>query len=108
MQRAVTAEPTAPPPRAWAPPPAPPRQDRYATLGPLASVLLFLAAIIAAFWYLRNEENERARESVQRDAEIAQQQIRLRLIENQEQLVRMAREIVTRTVDSDEFLGQAS
>ena len=30
------------------------RQDRFATLGPLASVLLFLAAIISAFWYLRN------------------------------------------------------
>ena len=30
-----------------------------ATLGPLVSVLLFLAAIISAFWYLRNEEFER-------------------------------------------------
>ena len=35
------------------------RQDRYATFGPLVSVLLFLAAIILAFWYLRNEEFER-------------------------------------------------
>jgi PAS domain S-box-containing protein len=87
---------------------SPARQDRFATLGPLAAVLLFLAAIIAAFWYLRNEELTRERESVQRDAEVAQQQIRLKLIENQEQLVRMAREIVTRTIDGDEFLGQAS
>src|SRR3982751_6261897 len=70
------------------------RQDRYATLGPLVSVLLFLAAIILAFWYLRNEEFEREQESVKRDTEIAQQQIRLRLIENQEQLVRIAREVV--------------
>ena len=38
---------------------SPARQDRYATLGPLVSVLLFLAAIISAFWYLRNEELER-------------------------------------------------
>ena len=73
---------------------SPARQDRFATLGPLVSVLLFLAAIISAFWYLRNEEFEREQESVKRDTEIAQQQIRLRLIENQEQLVRMAREIV--------------
>jgi len=36
------------------------RQDRFATLGPLVSVLLFLAAIVAAFWTLRNEEIERA------------------------------------------------
>src|SRR3954454_20997610 len=84
------------------------RQDRYATLGPLLSVLLFLAAITSAFWYLRNEEFEREQESVKRDAEVAQQQIRLRLIENQEQLVRIAREIVTRTIDRDDFLGQAA
>ena len=84
------------------------RQDRFATLGPLISVLLFLAAIISAFWYLRNEEFEREQESVKRDTEIAQQQIRLRLIENQEQLVRIAREIVTRAIDRDQFLVQAS
>ena len=86
---------------------SPARQDRFATIGPLVSVLLFLAAIISAFWYLRNEELERETESVKRDTEIAQQQIRLRLIENQEQLVRMAREVVTRAIDTDEFLGQA-
>jgi PAS domain S-box-containing protein len=84
------------------------RQDRFATLGPLVSVMLFLAAIILAFWYLRNEEFEREQESVKRDTEIAQTQIRLRLIENQEQLVRIAREIVTRAIDRDQFLAQAS
>ena len=82
------------------------RQDRFATLGPLISVMLFLAAIILAFWYLRNEEFEREQESVKRDSEVAQQQIRLRLIENQEQLVRIAREIVTRTIDREQFLLQ--
>ncbi len=87
---------------------SPARQDRYATLGPLISVLLFLAAIISAFWYLRNEEIEREQASVKRDTEIAQQQIRLRLIENQEQLVRIAREIVTRQIDQDEFLAQGA
>ena len=44
-------------------------------LAPLISVLLFLAAIISAFWYLRNEEIERETESVKRDVEITQQQI---------------------------------
>ncbi|MFZ2648544.1 MAG: PAS domain S-box protein [Burkholderiaceae bacterium] len=83
------------------------RQDRYATFGPLASVVLFLGAIILAFWYLRNEEFERERAAVQRDTEVAQQQIRLRLIENQEQLVRIAREIVTRVIDQADFLGDA-
>jgi PAS domain S-box-containing protein len=80
----------------------PARQDRFATLAPLVSVLLFLAAIVSAFWTLRNEEFEREAESVKRDAEIAQQQIRLRLIENQEQVVQLARQIVTREIDADE------
>lgn len=87
---------------------SPTRQDRFATLAPLASVLLFLAAIISAFWYLRNEEIDRETETVKRDTEIAQQQIRLRLIENQEQLVRMARELVTRELDASDFTPQAT
>ncbi len=87
---------------------SPTRQDRFATLGPLLSVLLFLAAIISAFWYLRNEEIERETDSVKRDAELTQQQISLRLIQNQEVLVRISRELVTRTIDAEEFLGQAT
>jgi len=86
---------------------SPARQDRFATLGPLLSVLLFLAAIISAFWYLRNEEIERETESVKRDTEITQQQLGLRLIQNQEALIRMARELVTRDISSEEFDAQA-
>ncbi len=86
---------------------SPARQDRFATLGPLLSVLLFLAAIISAFWYLRNEEIEREAESVKRDTELTQQQIGLRLIQNQEALIRIARDLVSRVSDSDEFIGQA-
>ncbi|MBK7262422.1 MAG: PAS domain S-box protein [Rubrivivax sp.] len=87
---------------------SPARQDRFATLAPLSSVLLFLAAIISAFWYLRNEEIERETESVRRDTEITQQQINLRLIQNQEQLIRMARDLVTRTVDQVAFAAMAA
>ncbi|TAL27834.1 MAG: PAS domain-containing sensor histidine kinase, partial [Aquabacterium sp.] len=94
--------------RRWWREQSPARQDRYATLGPLVSVMLFLAAIVAAFWYLRNEEIERERESVKRDTEVVQQQIRMRLIENQEQLVRIARDVVTRDADASKFLEQAS
>ena len=83
------------------------RQDRFVTMAPLVSVLLFLAAIISAFWYLRNEEVERETESLKRDTEIVQQQLRLHLIENQEQLVRMASELVKRETDVDDFIGQA-
>jgi len=38
-------------------------------LAPLAAVLLFLAAIVAAFGYLRLEEMDREQEAVQRDVE---------------------------------------
>ena len=51
----------------------PTRQDRYAMLAPLAAVLLFLAAIVSAFWYLRLEEMDREQEAVKRDVEYAQQ-----------------------------------
>ena len=87
---------------------SPARQDNFATLAPLLSVLLFLAAIILAFWYLRNEELEREQEAVQRDTEVAQQQIRLHLIENQEQMVRIARELVAHETNRKEFLLQAA
>ena len=86
---------------------SPSQQDRYATLGPLVSVLLFLAAIIVAFWYLRNEEIEREQESVRRDTEVVQQQIRMRLMENQEQLQRLAHELGNRAISQDAFLRQA-
>jgi len=82
-------------------------QDRFAVLTPLAAVLLFLAAIIAAFGYLRLEELEREQEAVNRDVEYTQQQLRLRLLERQEQLMRMARELSTRELKVDEFRGQA-
>ncbi len=85
---------------------SPARQDRFATLAPLISVLLFLAAIISAFWYLRNEEIERETESVKRDTEITQQQIGLRLIQNQEFVIRLARELVSREIGTDALREQ--
>ncbi|MBT9487987.1 MAG: PAS domain S-box protein [Rubrivivax sp.] len=83
---------------------SPARQDRFVTVAPLVSVLLFLAAIISAFWYLRNEEFERETESVKRDVEVTQQQIGLRLIQHQEQLVRLAGELATRPMPAAELL----
>ena len=87
---------------------SPTRQDRFATLGPLISVLLFLAAIIAAFWTLRNEEIEREGEAVQRDTEIAQQQIRLFLSDDQEQLMRLARDVGSGALDAKAFSAAAT
>ena len=85
----------------------PQMQDRFAVLAPLAAVLLFLAAIVAAFGYLRLEELEREQEAVNRDVEYTQQQLRLRLLERQEQLMRMARELSNHELDANDFRGQA-
>ena len=68
-------------------------QDRFAFLAPLVAVLLFMAAILAAFWYLKYEELNREQELVQRDVEYAQQRVRLRLVERQEAVLRMARDL---------------
>ena len=85
----------------------PGRQDRFAMLAPLAAVLLFLAAIISAFWYLRLEEMDREQEADRRDVEYAQQRLRLRLLERQEQLMRIARDISNKDIDPEEFIGRA-
>jgi PAS domain S-box-containing protein len=85
----------------------PVHQDRFAMLAPLAAVLLFLAAIISAFGYLRLEEMDREQEAVKRDVEYAQQRVRLRLLERQEQLMRVARDIANKEVDPEEFVGRA-
>ena len=85
----------------------PHRQDRFAVLAPLVAVLLFLAAIVASFGYLRLEEIDREHEAVKRDVEYSQQRLRLRLLERQEQLMRIARDISNRELDPDEFLVRA-
>ena len=94
--------------RRWWRQQSPSRQDRYITLGPLFAVVLFLAAVVAAFGYLRIEEIDRERQAVRRDVEYAQQRLRLRLLERQEQLMRIARDVANREVDTEEFVVQAT
>ena len=86
---------------------SPNRQDRLALLGPLLSVLLFLGAILMAFAYLQYEETGREQESVRRDVEYAQQRLRLRLIERQEQLLRLARNITEDNYSFKDFKLEA-
>jgi PAS domain S-box-containing protein len=83
------------------------QQDRIALLAPLAAVVLFMAAIVSAFWYLRVEELGREQETVKRDMEYAQQRLRLRLIEQQEQFMRLARDVSNRDVTANQFVLEA-
>ncbi|MDO9143760.1 PAS domain-containing sensor histidine kinase [Rhodoferax sp.] len=85
----------------------PQRQDRFAMLAPLAAVVLFLVAILSAFAYLRLEEISREREAISRDVEYTQQRLRLRLLEQQEQLGRFAREVASREISHQDFLNRA-
>ena len=93
--------------RSWWVRQSPNRQDRFANLAPVAAVLLFLAAIASAFWYLRVEEVEREQEAIKRDVEYAQQRLRLRLIERQEQVMRLARDVSNREIRPEQFLSRA-
>ena len=76
-------------------------------LAPLAAVLLFFAAIASAFGYLQIEEVQREQEAVSRDVEYTQQRLRLRLLERQEQLMRIARELSNRELGADSFHNRA-
>ncbi len=93
--------------RQWWQKQTPVRQDRFANLAPVAAVVLFMAAIASAFWYLRGEEFEREQEAVRRDVEYAQQRLRLRLLERQEQIMRMARDISNQEMRKDQFAVRA-
>ena len=76
-------------------------------LGPLVAVLLFVAVMASAFAYLRIEEADREREAINRDIEYAQQRLRLRLLERQEQLMRIALQVTNREIGAAEFRMQA-
>ena len=93
--------------RRWWRKQSPSRQDRFITLGPLFAVILFLAAVVAAFAYLRLEEIDREQQAVTRDVEYAQQRLRLRLLERQEQLMRIGRDVSNQEIDTEEFVVQA-
>ncbi len=83
------------------------KQDRFATLAPIAAVLLFFSAISFSFWYLKIEEADREQEAVKRDVEYSQQRLRLRLLERQEQIMRLARDVSNKDVDLKEFSRRA-
>lgn len=83
------------------------RADWLSHLVPLATVLLFLAAMASAFWYLRVEEMHREREVIKRDLEYGQQHLRLHLLARQEQLMRLAQDIGNREANAAGFASRA-
>ena len=86
----------------------PNRQDRVALLAPIAAVVLFMAAIVAALGYLQIEEMDREQQAVQRDVEYTQQRLRLRLLERQEQLSRIGRALSSREINAEGFRARVA
>jgi len=76
-------------------------------IAPMAAVGIFLLTIVSSVGYLRIEEREREQESVQRDLEYAKQKRRLHLLEQQEQMLRMAREVGNDKYTAQEFSASA-
>ena len=62
------------------------RQDRLASLIPLVAVILFVVAVVTAITYLRMEERQSQRQSVQHAGEYTRQQIHGRLADRLEQI----------------------
>ncbi len=85
---------------------SPSKQDRFALIGPLVAVVLFLLAITTALWYLKYEELDREQEIVRRDVEYAQQRLRLRLLERQEQIMRIARDVANGQMQARQFTAE--
>ena len=93
--------------RAWWRQQSPVRQDRYAMIAPVATVMLFLAVVFLTIGYLRVEEADREREGIKRDVDYTQSQLRERLQDRKEQVLQIAKSIGRGLVDQAEFLGQS-
>ena len=71
------------------------RQDRLASLIPLVAVILFVVAVVTAITYLRMEERQSQRQSVQHAGEYTRQQIHGRLADRLEQIRGFAQYVMT-------------
>ena len=92
--------------RWWASLPAT-RQDRIATLSPVLAILLFLIAVATTFAYLRAEEQTRERSALLQDVDYAHQRLKMRLLEEQEQLLGLSMSYGGGVMSEEEFLVQA-
>lgn len=93
--------------RTWWRKQSPVRQDRYAMLAPIVTVLLFLTVVFLTIGYLRLEEANRERDSIKRDLDYSQVQLRERLQDRKEQVLQIAKNIERGRVDPFEFLNQS-
>jgi PAS domain S-box-containing protein len=85
----------------------PSRQDTFALIAPLTAVVFFFIAVAFAFGYLRYEEILREEETVRRDVEYVQERLRVRLLERQEQIMRLSRDLASQDIQEVDFIKEA-
>lgn len=66
------------------------QKDRWTVFGTVTPILVFLFAVSLAIGYLRFEEYERDQESLLHDSNYAQQYLRLRILDKQDQLQKLS------------------
>lgn len=92
---------------AWWRSQSPSKQDTFALIAPLTAVVFFFIAVAAAFSYLRYEEILREEETVRRDVEYVQERLRVRLLERQEQIMRLSRDLASQDIQEVDFIKEA-
>ncbi len=93
--------------RTWWRKQSPVRQDRYAMLAPIVTVLLFLTVVFLTIGYLRLEEANRERDSIKRDLDYSQVQLRERLQDRKEQVLQIAKSIGRGHITQSAFANQS-
>lgn len=83
------------------------RQEYLLMLGPVLSVLLFVAALAASLLYLRSEEANAELEALTRDVNFTHRELRQRVADRLGQINRMAQELEPLR-DETEFLFQTA
>ncbi|MGA2550493.1 MAG: PAS domain S-box protein [Burkholderiaceae bacterium] len=77
--------------------------QRWYWLAPLLAMILFVGVMVTLFWALRRDEIDRQQQGLYRDVEWAQQVMRLRMQNNQDELIALAREAAQGDLDAARF-----
>jgi PAS domain S-box-containing protein len=84
-----------------------PRRRDWYWLTPLLAIALFVAMMMAVFWWLNTEDAKQRHEALVRDMDWSQQSVRLRLQSTQDQLVALARAIGQDQMKEVEFQAES-
>ncbi len=82
--------------------------QRWLWITPLLAMILLVAVMLILFWALRRDEIDRQQQQLYRDVQWTQQVMRLRMLNNQDEIIALAREIgQSNLVDAPHFRALA-